>query len=120
MKVNELLRINQDLTLLLKEKLALKIKFRVQNYLDKIKDTVANTYKERDNIVKELEPKTMYIPTHLEDKSINPKFTQFTERFNEILEETIDAPPVLELSAEDIENIETENHYDALMKWLGW
>jgi hypothetical protein len=111
--------VNADLNILLKEKISLKIKFRIQNCIDSYSDIIKRVEEGRIAIIKELAPDTQSVEQYLEDGKPNPDFTEFMKRYTELLNEEVTAP-TLELKIEDLENITTEHHFASLQKWLNF
>jgi hypothetical protein len=119
MTIKALIELNQDYVNLLKEKLSLGVKYRIQKWINDNEYILNDILEKRKNIILAISKDGM-IPNQLEDGSINPDQAEFAEKFNLVLAEEIDQPSRVQLTLEDLAKIETEQNFPAIFSQPGF
>lgn len=117
MKVEEVIQLNAETSVFLRETINLGLKYKITRFLTQLGEITKPALTERDNLIKRLSADGQEIKAKLEDGTDNPALEEFKKEYQLILnvEETIDCP---EIEPSVLEKVTSNNNYPLLYKYL--
>lgn len=120
MKLEKVLRLNEELHLFVKEKLALGLKFKIEVYTKSLSVFVNAAQESRKELFLKLAEGQNEIPQFLdkECKVKNPVFEAVNKEWALLMSEDVEVSEPIKIPLSDIEKIETDNSYPLIFELM--